>query len=122
MISSTYFFLLSPLILLTTTVVQAAQISFNSYSPQVANIVSSGDSGLLLIKDTAQAHYESIIDDILSQHNEGLLTELSIVIKDPKQMYAVMKPQAELLYPTPSSSAAVQGKNTFLFIRNILDD
>ncbi|KAI9247896.1 hypothetical protein EDC94DRAFT_589608 [Helicostylum pulchrum] len=69
--------------------VQAAQISFKSSSYQQ-------DEGLIV--DTAQAHYESIIDDILSQHNEGILTELSFVIKDPQQMYAVMKPQVDLLY------------------------
>lgn len=69
--------------------VQASQISFKSTSYQQ-------EEGL--IKDTAQAHYESIIDDILSQHNEGILTELSFVIKDPQQMYAVMKPQVDLLY------------------------
>lgn len=104
--------LLPTLLFLTTAMVQAAQVSFTSYSPHVANIASSSDNGLLLIKDTAQAHYESIIDDILSQHNEGLLTELSIVIKDPKQMHAIMKPQADLLFGViPSEdSSAIQGK------------
>lgn len=59
----------------------------------------------MLIKDTAQAHYESIIDDILSQHNEGLLTELSIVIKTPHDMQTALRPQSELLM----GSSNIQG-------------
>jgi hypothetical protein len=81
-------------------VVQGLQINFNSIKPV--------DTNLMTIKDTAQAHYESIIDDILSQHNEGLLTELSIVIKSPHDMYSILKPQADLLV-----DSTIQGK--FLF-------
>lgn len=90
------------LLLLLITVVQGLQINFNSHSPQGSNILRYEQdiemTSTMLVKDTAQAHYESIIDDILSQHNEGLLSELSIVIKDPQQMYSVMKPQADILY------------------------
>lgn len=81
--------------------IQAVQINFNSHPSRV-----SGDT-YLMIKDTAQAHYESIIDDILSQHNEGILTELSFIIKEPQQMYAIMKPQADLLYGT---GTPIEGK------------
>jgi hypothetical protein len=73
--------------------VQGLQINFSSTKSD------------LLIKDTAQAHYESIIDDILSQHNEGLLTELSIVIKTPHDMQTALRPQSELLM----GSSNIQG-------------
>ncbi|CAO3606848.1 unnamed protein product [Mucor fragilis] len=80
--------LLSYILFFTCTLliaVQGLQINFSSTKSD------------LLIKDTAQAHYESIIDDILSQHNEGLLTELSIVIKTPHDMQTALRPQSELL-------------------------
>ncbi|KAG2209150.1 hypothetical protein INT47_005442 [Mucor saturninus] len=80
-------------ILCLMATIQAMQINFNSHPSQSGGTYS-------MIKDTAQAHYESIIDDILSQHNEGILTELSFIIKEPQQMYAIMKPQADLLYGT----------------------
>lgn len=80
-------------------VVQGFQLNFNSIKPV--------DTNLMTIKDTAQAHYESVIDDILSQHNEGLLTELSIVVKSPHDMYSILKPQADLLVGSDSS---IQGK------------
>lgn len=69
----------------------------------------------MLIKDTAQAHYESIIDDILSQHNEGLLTELSIVIKTPHDMQNALRPQSELLM----GSSSIQGNFIIKLHRNI---
>ncbi|CAO3656059.1 unnamed protein product [Mucor hiemalis] len=75
--------------------VQGLQINFNSYS-EINRYEEMASA--MMVKDTAQGHYESIIDDILSQHNEGLLTEMSIVIKDTQQMYEVMRPQAEVLY------------------------
>lgn len=75
--------------------VQGLQINFSSVKSD------------MLIKDTAQAHYESIIDDILSQHNEGLLTELSIVIKTPHDMQTALRPQSELLM----GSSNIQGKH-----------
>jgi hypothetical protein len=78
--------------------VQGLQINFSAIKPV--------DTNLMTIKDTAQAHYESIIDDVLSQHNEGLLTELSIVIKDPHDMYSILKPQADLL------ADSIQGKES----------
>ncbi|KAI8636425.1 hypothetical protein BD408DRAFT_426125 [Parasitella parasitica] len=84
---------LSYILLFTCTflmAVQGLQISFNSVQSD------------MLIRDTAQAHYESIIDDILSQHNEGLLTELSIVIKNPHDMQAALRPQSELLMGSPN--------------------
>lgn len=81
-------------LLLLIATIQAAQVNFNSYPSQISS------DNYLMIKDTAQAHYESVIDDILSQHNEALLTELSFIIKDPQQMYSIMKPQADLLYST----------------------
>ncbi|KAI9360654.1 hypothetical protein BD770DRAFT_441966 [Pilaira anomala] len=79
-------------ILFCLTIVQAApsQIYFNSQPQEEENLPS--------LRDTAQAHYESIVDNILSQHNEGILTELSFVIKDPQEMYSIMKPQVEVLF------------------------
>lgn len=92
--------------LLMVVSVQGLQINFNSYSElnQYEEMASA-----MMVRDTAQAHYESIIDDILSQHNEGLLTEMSIVIKDTQQMYGVMRPQAEVLYGLEHASE-LQGK------------
>lgn len=89
-------------ILFCLTIVQAApsQIYFNS-QPQEENLSP--------LRDTAQAHYESIVDDILSQHNEGILTELSFVIKDPQEMYSIMKPQVEVLFEQDYSNV-IQGK------------
>ncbi|KAI7901342.1 uncharacterized protein BX663DRAFT_514166 [Cokeromyces recurvatus] len=58
-------------------------------------------SKVVITRDTAQAHYESIIDNVLSQHNEGLLTELSIVIKDPFDTIHALRPQAEHLIRSP---------------------
>lgn len=93
--------------------VQGLQINFNS---QESNIIRYEEKsvGSMMVKDTAQAHYESIIDDILSQHNEGLLIELSFVIKDPQQMYSVMKPQADVLYGLERASQ-LQGKILFFY-------
>ncbi|CAO3701681.1 hypothetical protein G6F70_001668 [Rhizopus microsporus] len=50
-----------------------------------------------LLRDTAQIHYESIVDTVLGQHNEKLLLELSQAIKDPHHLYEALKPEAELL-------------------------
>lgn len=91
------------LFFLLAATIQAVQINFSSHPSRVSN------DNYWMIKDTAQAHYESIIDDILSQHNEGILTELSHIIKDPQQMYSIMKPQADLLYGT---GHAIEGKKT----------
>lgn len=86
--------------------VQGLQINFNSIKSD------------MLIKDTAQAHYESIIDDILSQHNEGLLTELSIVIKTPHDMQNALRPQSELLM----GSSNIQGNFIIKLHRNIMSN
>lgn len=65
-----------------------------------------------LLRDTAQVHYESIVDTVLGQHNEKLLLELSQIIKDPHHLYKALKPEAELLL----GSEPMQGNpNLFLW-------
>ncbi|KAI9476579.1 MAG: hypothetical protein EXX96DRAFT_577643 [Benjaminiella poitrasii] len=74
--------------------VQGLQINFKS---------TLSNSKITVTKDTAEAYYETIIDDVLSQHNEGLLTELSAAIKTPHELSQTMRPQAELLLGVGSS-------------------
>ncbi|KAI8366133.1 hypothetical protein BD560DRAFT_401206 [Blakeslea trispora] len=69
------------------TTLQALQVNF----------ASSTHSKDLLNRDSAQSHYQSVLDDVLSQHNEGLLSDLSMIIKDTDTMYAVLRPQANYL-------------------------
>ncbi|KAI8071137.1 uncharacterized protein B0P05DRAFT_549743 [Gilbertella persicaria] len=76
-------------------IAQALQINFSSQERNMSN------------RDSAQSHYESVLDDILSQHNEGLLTELSMAIKDPHTMYAVLRPQADVLVQGPMEDVCV---------------
>lgn len=59
------------------------------------NIHSTKSSSM--VRDTVQEHFELIVDDILGQHNEDLLSRLSTIIKDPHDMYATLKPQADLI-------------------------
>lgn len=51
----------------------------------------------LYLRDTAQSHYESIVDDVLGQHNEDILSKLSLAIQDPHHLYQLLKPEAEFL-------------------------
>lgn len=70
-----------------------------------------------LLRDTAQIHYESIVDTVLGQHNEKLLLELSQAIKDPHHLYEALKPEAELLL----GSEPMQGNpNLFCGVVNCL--
>ncbi|OBZ89518.1 hypothetical protein A0J61_02419 [Choanephora cucurbitarum] len=79
------------------TTLQALQVNF-----------ASSSSKDLLNRDSALSHYQSVLDDILSQHNEGLLTDLSMIIKDTDTMYAVLRPQASYLLEDPQDVCVAQ--------------
>ncbi|KAI8982483.1 hypothetical protein BDF20DRAFT_912637 [Mycotypha africana] len=78
------------------SLVEALQISFYRQEQQIPILESSPTiTNRMLLKDTALAHYESIVDDVLSEHNENLLTQLSTIIKDPHEIVSTLKPEAK---------------------------
>ncbi|KAI8978047.1 hypothetical protein BDB01DRAFT_800594 [Pilobolus umbonatus] len=72
--------------------IQGLQIPFNAHKDMMKT-----EGNVMLIKDNVQAHYETIVDGVLSQHNEYLLSELSRMIRDPHQVLFHLRHEAELL-------------------------
>lgn len=61
------------------------------------NIQSIKTAATTTVRDTVQEHVELIVDDVFSEHNEDLLSRLSMIIKNPHDMYNTLKPQADLI-------------------------
>ncbi|KAI8874738.1 hypothetical protein K501DRAFT_289660 [Backusella circina FSU 941] len=61
----------------------------------------------MVIRDTAQFHYETIVDEVISVHNEDLLSELTVMIRDPHHLTSVLRPQTEYLGLTSISDICI---------------
>ncbi|KAI8885640.1 hypothetical protein K501DRAFT_245616 [Backusella circina FSU 941] len=51
----------------------------------------------MVLRDTAQYYYETLVDDVMNLHNEDLLSELAIMTRHPHQLTYFLRPQAEEL-------------------------
>jgi hypothetical protein len=91
MISSTSIILLASLFIFGAN---AVQINIGTLSK--ASFFTDKVDGMV-IRDTAQFHYENIVDEVMSVHNEDLLSELTIVIRDPHRLTNALRPQTKYL-------------------------
>jgi hypothetical protein len=69
----------------------------------------------LILRDTAQYYYETLVDDVMNLHNEDLLTELAIMTRHPHQLTYFLRPQAEELH-----LGELSGTSSFLFFFGII--